>query len=189
MQNPYQSSKKLEEIILIIKNLIKYKKVLYAGESSQVVETHFSSTKSTTRTYKKNLKSFLKKNRQKFEVVTYVNILNKFASPKGILIKTKTILAKNGVILVLVPNTKALIKVRQKGRSQHIFSTKSIKVLLKKAGYEIKYLTTFDSLKDFEKRFKKSYLYVVLVIIYLLVRKIAWSFKYGGLICVIAQKK
>lgn len=153
------------------------------------------------RKHKKSFELFLKINRKKFDIIIFFNVLEYFKNPKEIITKAKSILKKDGIIVLLLPNYKSIVAGWSKKWSwwmvenhTYHFSPKSITKLLRQIGLDIEYFETFEDIADFKKstesNFKYSgrlFLYPFLVFYYL-VRPLLWYLKYGGLMLVVARK-
>lgn len=188
------SSKKLNEILLVIKNMIKYEKALHVSQNNIVIESHKTLSKDIgkrfkTKSFKRDFLSFAKNNKQRFEFVTFIHYLNHVQNPKLLLKKTKKILFGKSTILVVVPNSKAIFKI--KNNSRRHFSPRALRSLLNNAGFQILYLTTFEDYEDFKRRIKRQSwpLYLTISFFYFIFRRVIWSIRRGGYICAVASAK
>lgn len=185
--------KRLQEIMYVIQDLIKYKKVLRMGQDTQIIEDHIQVSKNKitkkTRSVKKNLGAFLKTAKQKFDLITLINILHYTNNPKAVLRQIKTLLAPQGVVLILMPNSKSFFKIK-KHAAKHNFSARTLRSALLKSGYKIKYITSFEDFGDYKRGILRMdpTSYTISIFLYLISRRFFWFLKHGGYICAIAGR-
>lgn len=186
-------AKRLQEIMYVIQDLIKYKKVLHIGLDAQTIEDHIAVSKNKIvkkiRRSKKNINIFLKTAKQKFDLITLINVLHHNDNPRGILKKVKTLLTQRGVVLILMPNSKSYFKIK-KQVAKHSFSARTLRSALLKNGYKVKYITSFEDFDDYRKglSIKDATSYAISILLYLTSRRFIWLLKRGGYICAIAGR-
>lgn len=162
------------------------------------------------RKLKKSFELFLKRNRRKFDIIVFLDVLEHFRDPKEIATKAKALLKKDGIVLLLLPNYKSAMAGWSKKwpwwmveDHPYHFSPKSMTKLMRQTGLIIEYFETFEDIVDFkksldsnfqsirslvERRFRKGFFLFPFLAFYYLVRPIIWYFKYGGLMLVVARK-
>ncbi len=163
------------------------------------------------RHFKCNVESFFKKDKHKYDLITLIDVLEHFNNPLINLNKLASRLRKNGYIVIQVPNYKSLMAKICKNWAWWMiedhrfhFSPRSIRLLLEKTGYKIKFITTYEDLYDFKKnldgnfvnikvpflkKFVKALFYFSFFSFYFLFRQFIWSLGYGGLIFIIAKRE
>ena len=147
---------------------------------------------------------------KKYDIVVLMDVLEHFRDPLKNLEKAKSLLKKDGILVLQSPNYKSFMaKVCRDWAwwmvedHKFFFSPKSIKLLLKKAGFEIEYLTTYEDFEDFKKnldgnftglkndfirKLMKFIFYLFFASFYFLAREIIWKLNFGGLLFAIAKK-
>lgn len=223
--------KKFDEIILIIRSFLREGDILEVGAGhglfarmlqknkryrTHVVEpnlrlVYLNKVKHRVKSYKKTYEEFLKTNKKKFKLVIFMDVLEHFKNPKAILEKTRKILDRKGLVLILLPNYKSLMANMSKNwpwwmveDHKFHFSPRSLERLAQVTGYEVRYLSTFENFHDFRKsldgnfthiknkfkrRFEKLVFYLGFFPLYFALRKLIWLAGRGGLICMVAQKR
>lgn len=161
--------------------------------------------------YKKTFSNFIKKNNCKYDLITMLDVLEHFNYPIYILKSLSDIGKTRSILVIQTPNYMSLMAKICGNWSwwmvedhKYIFSPNSIKLLLKLAGYKIKYFVTYEDLNDFKKNLDgnftdirnnycrkliKALFFVVFMPIYFIFRYILWKLGYGGLIFLIAEKQ
>ncbi|MDO8658652.1 MAG: class I SAM-dependent methyltransferase [Candidatus Levybacteria bacterium] len=161
--------------------------------------------------HKTNYQNFLSKNNKIFNCILFIDSLEHFNNPNQILKKTKKILSRNGHIIINLPNYKSLMAKICKHWSwwmiedhKYHFSPDSIEKILEKNGFEMIYLTSYESFSDFKKNLDGNFIYIknpvkrklikliffaFFVPFYVTFRKFLWFFKYGGLILIVARNR
>ncbi len=161
--------------------------------------------------FKSNFESFIPKSRTKYSVVLLMDVLEHFRNPFFSLKKIKSLLEKDGLLVLQTPNVSSIMARICKNWSwwmvedhKYLFSPKSIKLLLLETGYEIIFLKTYEDFIDFKKnldgnfesikfsllrKFTKLLFFSVFIPSYFLFRSLIWRFGYGGLIFLIAKKR
>lgn len=158
--------------------------------------------------HKKNVEEFLKFNKNKYDLILLIDVLEHFKDPLLNLKKLKKILKSDGYIIIQVPNYKSLMAKSCTNwawwmveEHKFHFSPKSIYYLLKKAGYNIKFFMTYEDLIDFKKNLDGNFnnlnllflrkvvkllFYPLFFFLYYLSRTFFWRLRFGGLIFLIA---
>lgn len=158
---------------------------------------------------KKNLEEFIFSEKNKFDIILMIDLIEHFKNPIRSLKLANNLLAKNGILVIQTPNYKSLMAKICKNWSwwmvedhKFFFSPKSIQLLLKKLNYKIKYFKTYEDFYDFKKnldgnftdikngllrKFIKGFFLTFFIPIYFLSRKFVWSIKGGGLIFLIVK--
>ena len=171
---------------------------------------HFIQNTNKIQIHKKTYQDFLFQNKKRYDTVILLDVLEHFENPDKILRQTKTILNENGNIVLQFPNYKSFIARICRNWSwwmvedhKYHFSPSSITLLLKKEGFKIVHMGTYESLHDFKKnldgnfisiknamvrKIMKSVYFALFFSIYLLMRKLMWKFGFGGLIFIIAKQ-
>ncbi len=159
--------------------------------------------------YKTSYEKFVMRNKKKYKAIIFLDVLEHFTKPDYIINKTKEIIEDNGYLVLQFPNYRSLMAKICKNWSWWLvdhhkfhFSPRSIKLMLKKNGFKVIYLKTYESFYDFKKNLDGNFInirnnllrqiikgfYLSLFFpIYVLFKKIIWKFGYGGLILVIAK--
>ena len=224
-----RQSKKFKEIASVVKNFVRQGKVLEVGAGYglfasllvknkyklNVVEPHLkliylnklkNKVKISTKTYEQ----FLRANKERFDLITFIDVLEHFKNPEVLFKKTSAILLDQGLVLILLPNHRSLMQALTKNWSwwmtedhKYHFSSKSIKQFLINNNFEIKYFATFENWYDFRKnldgnfthikdrnrrRMLKGIFFAFFIPLYFALRKIMWKLGYGGELCVVASK-
>jgi len=161
------------------------------------------------RVYKNTLDEFIKINKEKFDVVTFFDVLEHFKNPQEALQKIIPVLKNEKYLLVQVPNYQSFMQKICKNWSWWMvedhkvhFSPKSIKDLLTKNNFKIIELITYESPWDFKKnldgnftninnlflrRIIKLFIYPIFFSFYYLFRNLIHKSNKGGLIFIIAK--
>jgi len=115
--------------------------------------------------FKKNLEDFLKINNEKFDLILLMDILEHLKNPKKSLLQIRKILKDNGVLVIQLPNYKSLMAKICKNWSwwmiedhKYFFSPKSIKKLIKKAGFQLTFFKTYEDFYDLKKNLDGNFL-------------------------------
>lgn len=95
--------------------------------------------------------------KKSFDVITMIDSLEHVSNPRKILLKSKEIMKKEGLIVIQTPNAESFIsKLTGKNwfwllPSQHLylFSIKSLKMLLEQTGFKIIRVSTWDDYHEF----------------------------------------
>jgi len=160
--------------------------------------------------FKKNFSDFLKINKQKFDLILLIDVLEHLKNPKKSLLEIKKILNNNGFLVIQLPNYKSLMAKICKHWSwwmiedhKYFFSPKSIKKLTKETGFQLIFFKTYEDFYDFKKnldgnflsfknlwtrRILKGLFFLTFFPMYFLIRYFIWKLGYGGLIFLIAKK-
>ena len=93
------------------------------------------------KSFKSNLENLKKELKKKYDLLTFVKVLEHVLKPKDLLNQTKIYLKKKGIIYIEVPS----ISAQKKGKDReefyiehlHVFSKNSIKKLLLNCGFKI----------------------------------------------------
>ena len=87
-----------------------------------------------------------------------MDVLEHFRNPLSNLKKAKSLLKKDGILVIQTPNYKSLMARICRDwawwmveNHKFFFSPKSIKLLLEKVGIKIEYFFTYEDFKDFKK--------------------------------------
>ncbi len=161
------------------------------------------------RHYRTPVEEFVSKSKTKYDVILLMDVIEHLKDPLTVLKKLRFHLNKKGIVVAQTPNYKSLMAKICKNWSwwmvsdhKFFFSTKSIHVLLKKAGFAVSELETYEDLHDFKKNLDgnftfmqnsvfrkiiKGVLFVAFLPIYVGLRKILWKYHYGGLILTMAS--
>lgn len=180
-----------------------------------VIEPHLSlkyvkDTQNVLR-YKKTFQEFVKSNRKKSDCILFIDVLEHLDNPSKEIQQSRKILNNGGYFVVNLPNYKSLMATFCKNWSwwmiedhKYHFSPKSIKLILEKNGFVIRYISTYESLYDFKKNLDgnftginnrfirksaKAFFFSLFFPVYIISRKFIWQIGYGGLIFCIAQKQ
>ncbi len=159
---------------------------------------------------KKSFESFAKKTKKKYDLITFIDVLEHFHNPDEIIVQAKKLLTKKGHLFIVAPNYQSLMAKLCKNWAwwmvedhYYHFSPKSLRSLLLNNGFRIEYATTFETFLDFKKNLDGNYLRrrndywlkikkilseALTLAGYLITRPILWSFQKGGLILMIAKK-
>lgn len=95
--------------------------------------------------------------KKSFDIITMIDSIEHFSNPRKILLKSKEILKKEGIIVIQTPNIESFIS-KLTGKkwfwllpSQHLylFSVKSLKMLLEQTGFKILEVSTWDDYHEF----------------------------------------
>lgn len=149
--------------------------------------------------------------KQKFDLITMVDVLEHFQNPNKVMLKVNHILNNKGIIFIQTPNINSLMsKLTGKywywllvPNHQHIFSLESIKILLSLNKFKILKISTIDDIHELCSnimyRFginnfgKTSLLFLILMkITKRLIKPLSYiwnKFYLGGLFLVYAQKE
>lgn len=151
----------------------------------------------------------IKWKKKRYDLIIFMDVVEHLENPLESLLKIKPLLAKGGILVIQTPNYKSLMaKICQDWAwwmvedHKFFFSPKSIKLILKKAGFKIKYIITYEDWQDFKKnldgnfidikstfvrKIVKGVFLLLFLPIYFLTRKLLWNYKYGGLMFIIAK--
>lgn len=157
------------------------------------------------------LESFLIKNRNKYDLIVLLDVLEHLLDPYNIMGQLKTRLKTNGLIVIQLPNYRSFMaKLCLKWGwwmiedHKYHFSVDAIKTLLMKNKFKIKYIRTYEYFNDFKKNLDgnfegienvlvrkiiKGLFLIIFVPFYFTFRKFIWVLGYGGLIFLIAESK
>jgi 2-polyprenyl-3-methyl-5-hydroxy-6-metoxy-1,4-benzoquinol methylase len=181
--------------------------------SVDVIEPHlplkYLSNKKT-KIFRQSFEEFLTKQKTQYDLITILDVLEHFNNPFENLKKTSRFLKNDGILVIQTPNYNSLMAKICKNWSwwmvedhKYFFSPSSLKFFLKKAGYCLIYLKTYEDLIDFKKnldgnfiKIKNSFLrksvkllfFSAFFSFYLLFRNFLWHFGFGGLIFALAKK-
>lgn len=224
-----KQSKKFKEIALIIRNFVRQGKVLEVGAGYglfasllaekkyklNVIEPHLKliyldRLKDKVKINKQSYEQFLKKNKERFDLVTFIDVLEHFNNPDLILKKTRSLLLDQGIVVILAPNHLSLMRVISKNWSlwriedhKYHFSVRSMKQLLKKNNFKIKYSATFENWHDMKKnledhfvpikatwkrRLAKAIFFLIFMPFYFVLRRLVWRVGFGSELCIVASK-
>jgi 2-polyprenyl-3-methyl-5-hydroxy-6-metoxy-1,4-benzoquinol methylase len=167
-------------------------------------------TNKKTKIFRQSFEEFLTKQKTKYDLITMVDVLEHFNNPFENLKKTALILKDDGILVIQTPNYNSLMAKICKNWSwwmvedhKYFFSPSSLKYFLKKVGYRLIYLKTYEDLIDFKKnldgnfiKIENSFLRRLAKLLFLsaffpfyfLFRIFFWYFGFGGLIFVLAKK-
>ncbi|NMB83674.1 class I SAM-dependent methyltransferase [Candidatus Roizmanbacteria bacterium] len=159
--------------------------------------------------YKQTYERFLQSANKKYDLVLMMDVLEHFDEPLKNLVRTKKILDEKGILVIQTPNYQSLIQRLCPGWSwwmvedhRYLFSVKSIKDILKRAGYEIEFFRTYEDYYSFKKnldgnftsieniflrRTIKLIFFSCFIPLYFIFRPILWFFGYGGLIFLVVR--
>jgi len=162
------------------------------------------------RIFKKTFSDFLQINNEKFDLILMIDVLEHLNNPEISLLQIRKILNKNGILILQLPNYKSLMTKICKNWSwwmiedhKYFFSPKSIKKLIKKAGFKLTFFKTYEDFYDFKKnldgnflifnnllirRILKGLFFLIFFPVYFSMRYLFWKLGYGGLIFLIAKK-
>lgn len=231
-KNTYEERKysaKFREISTVIRNFVREGKVLETGPGYGIYASNFIEKKFKKDTSKQNLKyiylsnekykvriiqgdyeKFLNKNKERFDLITFIGNFSAFRRPDLLLARTRQSLLDQGLVLILIPNYKSLMNGLSRKWSfwkpqsnKYHFSPDSIKKMLHNEKYKVKYFTTFETWRDMRRSLDnnfsnihdakkriplKTIFYILFIPIYFLFRRLIWSMGYGAELCVIASK-
>lgn len=158
---------------------------------------------------KKNVNAYLKTNKNKYDIVVMLDVIEHLKNPTFVLNEIYKLLNNDGILVIQTPNYLSLMAKLCKNWSwwmiedhKLIFSSYSIKNLVNKQ-YRLLFFTTYEDLSDFKKNLDgnfqniknkilrkslKGCFYLLFTPLYLLIRKLIWKLGFGGLIFLIAQK-
>jgi len=179
-------------------------------EIIEPLQNSFYLKNTKTRKHKVSFENFLETKRPKYDLILILDVLEHFNNPLENLKKIKSILNKNGYLIIQTPNYQSLMAKICKDWAwwmindhKYFFSPKSLKLVLKKTGYKIEYFQTYEDLIDFKKNLDGNFnqiknkilkkiirisFFLVFIPIYLLFRKLLWLKNYGGLMFVVCKK-
>lgn len=145
----------------------------------------------------------------KYDLILMFDIIEHFKNPFKNLINTKSILKKDGVLVIQTPNYLSLMAYLCSNWSwwmiedhKYFFTTRSLKSFLSKSGYKIRFLKTYEDAVDFKKNLDGNFMsidniklrkliklifYLLFFPFYFIFRRIIWKLGYGGLIFIIAS--
>lgn len=226
-KNENKHVRKFKKIIRIVKQILPKGHILDVGAGHGLfthllsMENHYQIDvvepslklqylqESDIEIYKTTYENFLRTNRKKYDLVTFLDVLEHFGNPKSVLQKTKKILNKNGFLLLLLPNYKSIMAKLSRNWAWWMvedhkfhFSSFSLRKLLLQRGFAIKYMATFESFSDFKKNLDANYVdiknqtikkslklltMVPFLFLYFLFRPILWKLKLGGLLVVVGK--
>ncbi len=211
-------TRKFKKIIQLIKKYVRRGRVLDVGGGYglfarlfsnergmiiEVIEPNLQSNylkETRAKIFRTTFQSFLAKNKTKYDLICFNDVLEHVDNPSSILRSSKEILRDYGYISILLPNYKSIMAKGSKNWSWWMvedhkfhFSAKSLQLILEKSGFTVKYMTTFEDPHDFKLnlnggRVMKLFIIYPFLFIYRLLKKIFWKFNYGGLLFVIAKK-
>ncbi len=160
--------------------------------------------------YKKSFEEFIKKNTYKYNIVIALDVIEHFQKPILTLQKIAGLMSENAILVIQTPNYQSLMAKLCKQWSwwmvedhKFMFSPNSIKLMLNKTGYKIRYFSTYEDLYDFKKNMDGNFANIDISIIrkllkgiffglfipfYILARKTIWRLELGGLIFLIAER-
>ncbi len=161
--------------------------------------------------YRKTIQEFLTNSKKKYEVIIMMDIIEHFNNPVqelNIILKT---LRKGGILVIQTPNYKSLMARLCINWAwwmiedhKYVFSNKSFNILLSKARIKKLYYITYEDLYDFKKNLDgnfiniknnllrktcKTIFFSLFIPLYMLSRKIIWSFNCGGLMYAVLVKE
>ena len=161
--------------------------------------------------YKKSFEEFIKTHIYKYNVVVALDVIEHFKKPIINLRKTADLMSEDAILVIQVPNYQSLMaKICKKWSwwmvedHKFMFSPKSIRLILNKTGFKIRFFSTYEDLYDFKKNMDgnfeniridivrklfKGTFFGFFIPIYILIRKILWRLGFGGLIFLIAQRE
>ncbi len=159
------------------------------------------------RHYKTSIEEFLLRTKSKYDIILLMDVIEHLKDPLKTLSKLKKILHRKGIIVIQTPNYKSLMARICKNWSwwmvsdhKFLFSPKSIRLLVEKAGFFISEIGTHENTYDFKKnldgnftliensfirKISKALFYSCFFSLYFLFRKAIWLLGYGGLIVTI----
>lgn len=218
---------KFRKVIRILKRFLKKGKIIEVGagyglfsnllsrENSfriELIEPNLSTNylkNKGIKIYKTTYERFLTKNKVKYDLVVFLDVLEHFANPKEILNETKKILKRRGFILIVLPNYKsAMAKICKRWSwwmvEDHYFhfSPQSMREILRQTGFNMRYMTSFESFVDLKKNLDGNFSDVKnfilrkllklismypFLLFYLLIRSFIWKLRFGGLLFTVAQ--
>lgn len=211
-------TKKFAKIIQLLKKYIKEGRVLDVGGgyglfakllsdktrfTIEVIEPNLNPVylrKTKAKVYKTSFQKFIIKNKTKYDLICFNDVLEHFDNPNDVLKNSREILKEKGYVTVLLPNYKSIMARVSKNWSWWMiedhkfhFSPNSLKLILEKNGFTVKCMTTFENMRDFKANLGESRVMKLLIIypfllVYGLLKKVLWKFNYGGLLFVIAKK-
>lgn len=168
------------------------------------------SNKTKVKWLRKDLQNYRGK-RRSYSIITFLDVLEHFKNPLAALHKARELLKIDGFVVLLVPNYKSSMRYLSRNwpwwmveDHYYHYSRSSIKKILAQTGFKLKYMETFESVKDFWLSLQSNYSFIKIAILrkvvktfaltliistYLLLRPLLWRLYNGGLLLVIAQKK
>lgn len=148
--------------------------------------------------------------RKTYDIIIMMDVLEHFSNPIANLKKAKSLLKSDGILVVQTPNYKSLMARICRDWAwwmvedhKFFFSPKSLKLMLKKVGFEVDYFITYEDFVDFKKNLDgnfiklknkiirkliKSIFYLFFLPVYFLSRNTLWKHGSGGLIFTIAKR-
>ncbi len=157
--------------------------------------------------YRNTFDIFFQKNKNKYDLILLIDIIEHLKNPVNSIVRLKNSLDKKGIIVIQTPNYNSLMAKICKNWSwwvitdhKYFFTPNSLSNMMKKTGYKLKFMKTYEDTVDFKKnldgnftlienvilrRLFKAIYYVVFFPLYFLFRPIIWQLGYGGLIFMI----
>ena len=148
---------------------------------------------------------------KKYDIVVLMDVLEHFGNPLNNLKKAKTLLKKDGILVIQTPNYKSLMASICKDWAwwmiedhKFFFSPNSLRKILNKTGFKTEYFSTQEDFEDFKKNLDgnfanienqllrktlKGFFFFFFIPIYFIFRKIIWKLNYGGLIFAISRRR
>jgi 2-polyprenyl-3-methyl-5-hydroxy-6-metoxy-1,4-benzoquinol methylase len=154
--------------------------------------------------YKMKLEDFLRRNKNKYDLILMIDIIEHLRDPVVSLSLLKSSLEKKSIIAIQTPNYISLMARLCLNWSwwmiedhKFFFTPKSLIKLMSESGYKVKYLKTYEDMIDFKKNLdgnfvnieskilRKTYkaiYYLLFFPFYFIFRPLIWKLGYGGLI-------
>lgn len=164
-----------------------------------------------SKVFRSTFERFKKAKKQSYDIIIMLDVLEHFKDPLKNLKKARLLLKPAGILVIQTPNYKSLMARICKDWAwwmvedhKFFFSPKSMKLMLHKVGFEIKYFTTYEDWQDFKKnldgnfegvknnfvrRVIKGIFFTFFIPFYFLVRWFFWKSEYGGLMFLITGKE
>ncbi len=183
----------------------------YSSFQIECIEPHLTTSLlglPTIKVHKKLVDDFLMNNNQKYDLITMFDVVEHFRD-FNTLKKVRKICSNDSLVVIQFPNYKSIMAKICKRWSwwmveDHVlhFSPKSAELYLKNQGYDVLKIMTYEDFDDFMKNLdgnfsgihntilRKTYkllFYSLFIPIYIILRKVFFHFKYGGLILVFAK--
>ncbi len=150
------------------------------------------------------------KKHKKYDMVIMMDVIEHFKDPLSNLKKAKSLLKNDGILVIQTPNYKSLMARICKNWAwwmiedhKFFFSPKSLKLMLNRAGFQAKYLMSYEDFSDFKKNLDgnftnivnslsrkiiKASFFLIFIPFYFITRKLIWKRGFGGLIFTIVYK-
>ncbi len=152
----------------------------------------------------------MRKQKKLYDLIILLDVIEHLENPIECLRKLRLHLVPRGILVIQTPNYKSLMaRICKKWAwwmiedHKYFFSPKSIKLILKKAGFKELYFSTYEDWEDFRinldgnfedvknkllRKILKATFVSLFIPTYFVIRNLSWKAGRGGLIFVIAKK-